>query len=125
MNKAGETAGVITYRFSFDELAITRSRLESLMGYDPGAMPAPFTQIIDEILSLTGKYCNIRGGFIIKDHIHFSNEAHLLSVDNVTFNLQNIVYGQLQKAGKIAVFVCTAGPGIPSLPSCLSERHDI
>lgn len=105
MNKAGETAEVITYRFSFDELAITRSRLESLIGYDPGAMPEPFMQITDEILFLAGNYCDIRGGFIIKDHIHFSKEAHLLSVDNVTFNLQNIVYGQLQGAEKIAVFV--------------------
>lgn len=125
MNKAGETAGVITYRFSFNELAITRSRLESLMGYDPGAIPEPFTQIIDEILSLAGNYCNIRGGFIIKDNLHFSKDAHLLSVDKVTFNLQKMVYGQLKGAGEIAVFVCTAGPGISDWSKELMTEGDL
>jgi len=125
MKKASETEEIITYRFSFNELAITRPRLESLMGYNPGVMPEPFTPIIDEILSLAGKYCDIRGGFIIKDNLHFSKDAHLLSLDGVTFNLQKIVYGQLKKAGEIAAFVCTAGPGISDWSKKLMTEGDL
>ncbi len=125
MKKASETAKVLTYRFSFNELAITQSRLESLMGYDPGAMPEPITPILNEILSLAGNYCDIRAGLIMKDNLHFSKDAHLLSVGKVTFNLQEIVYGQLKGAGEIAVFVCTAGPGISDWSKKLMTEGDL
>lgn len=125
MSKTTGTAEVISYCFSFNELAITRSRLESLMGYASGAMPEPFPPIIDKILSLAADYCDIQAGFIIKDNLNFNKNAHLLSVDKVAFNLREIVYNQLKRAEKIAVFVCTAGPGISDWSKKLMAEGDL
>jgi hypothetical protein len=125
MNKASVNKNLITFSFSFNELAVTRSRLASLMGYDPDAIPEPFPRIIDETLSLAAGFCNIQGGFIIKDNLSFNKDSHLLSVDNVAFHLQNIVYNQVKKSEKIALFVCTAGPGISDWSKKLMAEGDL
>lgn len=103
---------VFTYRFSFDELTISRIQLEKVMGYDPGTIPEPFPEIIDEILSIGQKYCNIEGGYLITKKVSFIESPYTLSVDGICFDIQKIIFHQLKKAEKIALFACTAGPGI-------------
>ena len=114
-----------SYRISFNELAITRSTLSSLMGYKPGTLPEPLPEMIDEAISLAADYCDINGGLIIKDKLCFNKDDHILSVDDVAFNLQTIVYNQLKKAEKIAVFACTAGPAISDLSKKLLAEGDL
>jgi hypothetical protein len=126
MNKADLINKVFTYRFSFNELAITRARLQSLIGYKPGAAPKPLIQIIDKIFSHVADYCNIQGGFIIKDELSFNQYTYHLSVDKkIDFNLHEIVYKQVRSAERIAVFVCTAGPGISDWSKKLMAEGDL
>ena len=125
MIKKTEIAEVFMYRFSFNELAITRSMLSSLMGYKPAAIPEPLPEIIDEAISLAADYCDIKGGFIIKDNLGFNKNAHILSVDKVDFNLQKIVYNQLKRSEKIVIFACTAGPGISNWSKKLMAEGDL
>ncbi len=112
MDITNGTAEILSYRFSFHELEISRSRLESLMGYEAGAAPEPLPRLIDGILFRAADYCDIQGGFMIKDNPAFNSNDRLLTVGNVTFTLRDTVYNQVQKAGRIAVFACTSGPGI-------------
>jgi hypothetical protein len=125
MNKSEIINNVFTYRFSFNELAITRSKLESLMGYRPGAFPEALSPIIEKILSQADDYCNIQGGFIIKDDLRFNQDNHNLSVGEVNFNLQEIVYRQVNKSEKIAIFACTAGAGISDWSKKLMAEGDL
>ncbi len=125
MNKADLINKVFTYRFSFNELAITRARLHSLMGYKPGAAPKQLIQIIDNIFSRVADYCNIQGGFIIKDELSFNQNTYSLSVDKIDFNLHEIVYKQVESSEKIAVFVCTAGHEISDWSKKLMAEGDL
>lgn len=125
MNKSEIINNVFTYRFSFNELAITRSKLESLMGYKPGAVPEPLVPIIEKILSQADDYCNIQGGFIIKDDLRFNKDTNNLSVGEVNFNLHEIVYRQVNKSEKMAIFACTAGAGISDWSKKLMAEGDL
>jgi len=125
MNKADLINKVFTYRFSFNQLAITRARLQSLMGYKPGATPKPLIQIIDKIFSHVADYCNIQGGFIIKDELSFNQHHYHLSIDKIDFNLHEIVYKQVKGSDKIAVFVCTAGHEISDWSKKLMAEGDL
>ena len=125
MNKADLINKVFTYRFSFNELAITRARLQSLMGYKSGTAPKQLIQIIDEIFSHVADYCNIQGGFIIKDELSFNQYTYHLSVDKIDFNLHEIVYKQVESSEKIAVFVCTAGHEISDWSKKLMADGDL
>jgi len=125
MNKADLINKVFTYRFSFNELAITRERLQSLMGYKPGAAPKQLIPIIDKIFSHVADYCNIQGGYIIKDELSFNQDTYHLSVDKTNFNLHEIVYKQVKSSDKIAVFVCTAGHEISNWSKKLMAEGDL
>ncbi|PKN69937.1 MAG: hypothetical protein CVU54_07865 [Deltaproteobacteria bacterium HGW-Deltaproteobacteria-12] len=112
MQKADLINKVFTYEFSFHELAITGAKLETVIGYKPGAIPATLTKIIKEILSSAADHCHIQGGFIIKDNLRFNNQTCQLFVENVDFHLHEIIYRQIKSAGSVAIFACTAGQGI-------------
>ncbi|TFH40184.1 MAG: hypothetical protein E4G96_07965, partial [Chrysiogenales bacterium] len=125
MTTTGGAMEVFSYRFSFHEMKITRSRLESLIGYEPGAASGALPRIIDETLSLVPDHCAIQGGFIIKNDPGFDGDARRLSLGMVTFDLQEIVYNQVKKSEKIAVFVCTSGPGISEWSTKLMAEGDL
>lgn len=95
------------------------------MGYKPDAIPEPLPEIIDEAISLAADYCEIKGGFIIKDNLDFNKNAHILSVDMIDFKLQKIVYNQLKRSEKIVIFACTAGLGISNLSKILMAEGDM
>lgn len=125
MIKKNAIAGGFAYRFSFNELAMTRAGLLSLMGYKRRAIPKPLPEIIDKAMSLAADYCDIKGGYIIKNQLSFDRDKLILSIDQIPFNLQKIVYSRLKKAGEIAVFVCTAGPEISNWSKELMAEGDL
>jgi len=100
------------YHFSFEDLHIVRRRIEHLMGYEPGFIPEPFSDIIDEVLSVAADFCDIQGGYLIYDRLLFDRERYHLAVEQQTLEIHKIIFNQIKHAEKIAVFVCTAGPGI-------------
>lgn len=125
MIKINAIAGEGTCRFSFNELAVTRASLLLLMGYKRKAIPRPLPEIIDQAMSLAADYCDIQGGYIIKDQLGFDRNKFILSIGQVPFTLQKMVYSRLKKAEKIAVFVCTAGPEISNWSKKLTAEGDL
>ncbi len=124
MDKTSQSERLFSYHFSFHELSITQTRLEFLMGYQHGAIPESISRILKEALDRAPDYCAIQGGFVIKDAISFDNNARLITVDNVTFNPGDIVYNQVKKAEKMAIFACTSGPGISDWSKKLMAEGD-
>lgn len=124
MKKTGETGSITTHRFTFLELGISRSELESLMGYDPGAMPETLGRMVDEMLSLAGPRCAIRGGFVVRDDPLFTRETRRLSFGDVSFNLPETVFSRVMRAERIALFACTAGPDISEWAGSLMAEGD-
>ena len=100
------------YRIELDDLNITKSQIEKAMGFDPGNSPNPFPGLIKEVLNNANSYCSIEGGYILRDDISFDFTNNELTVGIVKFAAQRIVINQIKKSEKIALFLCTAGPGI-------------
>ena len=98
-----------TYRFIFSELGISRKEVESLLGFNEGDDPGPFTQYIDAVFEVAAKLENITGGYAIFNKINFSTEEGTASVNDTVFLTGKTVTANLRQAASVALFVCTAG----------------
>jgi hypothetical protein len=101
-----------TYKFDLGNLDIAKSQIEKAMNYMPGNSPDPFSGLIDEVLNDAHAYCSIEGGYILKDNISFDSQNYKLIIDTTCFFIKKIVFSQIKKAEKAALFLCTAGEAI-------------
>ena len=116
---------VFINRFSFNNLQITRQRIERVMGYSPNTIPEPFPEMIDEILSMASEYCDIQGGCIIHNDISFNKTNHSIIIQNITLDIHKIIYHQLKEAEQVALFACTAGSKIGEWSKQLMAEGDL
>lgn len=116
---------VFKERFTFEQLHITRERIERVMGYQPNTIPEPFPEMIDDVLSVASEYCDIQGGYTIFNDIRFEKENHLVSIRQTELNIHKIIYNQIKTAGRVAIFLCTAGPKIGDWSKRLMSEGDL
>ncbi len=100
------------YKIELDDLNITKSQIEKAMGFVPGSSPNPFPGLIKEVLNNARSYCSIEGGYVLREDVSLDPAHNKLIVGAVKFTAQRIVISQIKKSEKIALFLCTAGPGI-------------
>lgn len=112
------------YRYRFDDLDISVDIIEKFMGYEAGHSPEPIPDLINEVLAIAHDYCDIKGGYIIKSDVEMRREEQLLTVNGVEFDVKRIISGQLRKIDQIALFLCTAGPGISNYSKQLMHDGD-
>lgn len=113
------------YSYEFEELEIDIGIIEKFMGYDAGKSPEPIPELIQTAISRAKDYCDIRGGYLIKEDIDLNRDEKLLRVDDITFHIKKVVSHQLRKIDKIAIFVCTAGPAISEWSKQLMHEGDM
>jgi len=113
----------VKYDISLGELNIDLHHAAPLLGY-PGNLPEDMLAIVQEVMDETAELFALCGGCQIFDRIAFSDERRIVSIAQATpqpsatgetvtdFFPDKIVYRQLKRSEKIAVFVCTAGEGI-------------
>ncbi len=114
-----------SFKFDFQSLNITSSRIEKFMGYGERAVPEPFPTMIREVLEEVPHYCDIRGGYRIFDNIQRDKNKHQLTIEDKTFNIHKIISYQMRKAEKAALFLCTAGKGISEWSKKLMKDGDM
>ena len=112
------------YTFRFDELDIDTDIIEKFMGYEAGASPEPIPSIIQEVLLVAHQYCDIKGGYVIVNNVAVDRKNHLLNINDISFSVKNIISRQLWKIEKIALFLCTAGPGLEEYSKKLMHEGD-
>ncbi len=100
------------YKFDFHDLKISATQIEKAMGYKSGNSPDPFPEIIREVLYVAVKYCLIQGGYVIEENIIFDTQNSIMRINAEGFIIRKIVYSQIKKSEKVALFLCTAGPDI-------------
>jgi copper chaperone CopZ len=106
-------------KINFDDISVTTEEVINSLGYNNAENSAGarqpdklITGMVDEALSRIEKYCVFEAGYrIIKVHYSSEKKDGLLIGDKF-FRMQKIVAGQLRKAEKAALFVCTIGPGM-------------
>ena len=112
------------YSYRFDELEISTDIIEKFMGYEPGNSPDPVPQLIREVLSVAHDYCNIKGGYVIQNDTQINRSEKTLQINGTIFNVKKIVSNQLRKMDNVALFACTAGPGIGAYSKELMHEGD-
>jgi hypothetical protein len=101
-----------TFQFSFNDLKLTSHSIETVMGYKEGEDRDLVSGLIGEIFAEAEDISNIKAQYVIFDNIYLEPASRLLRVNNVSFGINKIIYGQIRKSESIAIFLSTAGSEI-------------
>jgi hypothetical protein len=101
-----------TFQFDFNDLNLTVSQIESVMGYREGESQETISELISEALKEAEEICRIKAEYRIFSNIEFNDAEKTLKVNDQVFNIKKIVYGQIKRSGSLALFLCTAGEEI-------------
>jgi len=97
------------FQFDFKELNLSVSQIENVIGFNEGDDREFVKDLIGEILDESSKVANVRAQYCLFDRIRFETETKSIVINNLPFNIKNIVYSQIKKSESIALFMCTAG----------------
>ncbi len=100
------------FHFDFDELKLTVSQIENIIGFNEGDDREFVKSLIGEVLNESSEIANVRAQYCLFKRIWFDKENKSVTIDNITFNIKNIVFGQIKKSESVALFLCTAGEEI-------------
>ncbi|MCX6326689.1 MAG: methionine synthase [Bacteroidia bacterium] len=101
-----------TFQFDFKDLKLSVSRIEKGIGYNDGQDREIVTELIVDIFKESQEISNIKAQYTIFQGAQFDNETKSVEINNVSFHIKKIVFGQIKKSDSIAIFLCTAGEEI-------------
>ena len=112
------------FTFSFNELNVTSSEIQELLGIE-GEAPEPFPELIEKGLKEAPEYCDIRGGIKTFDTIITDSNTTTIKVEDQVFRTARVVAIQLKEASGAALFICTAGKGITDYSKKIAAEGDL
>jgi hypothetical protein len=114
-----------TFQFDFKDLKLTVSQIEKVLGYAKENSEAHFSDLIGKALKEAAEVCTIKAEYRIFDDVIFTEIDKTVSVNNLTFDIKKIVYGQLKKSESAAIFLCTAGEEIGKMSRRAMKSGDL
>jgi len=96
----------------FDQLKVTVQGIEAVMGYREGEDRSLVTPLVREILDEAREICTVRAEYLIFNNIKLDDSDRSLTINDVKFFIDRIIYAHLRKAEAVALFLCTAGDEI-------------
>jgi hypothetical protein len=100
------------FQFNFSDLNLNVAQIEQVMGYKDGESQETISELIRKLLKETESACSINAEYRVFTLEKFDDSEKSIWINGIIFNVKKIVYGQIKKSEKIAVFLCTAGPEI-------------
>ena len=113
-----------SFDFEFSELQIDISNIEKFLGDSKGADQELVKYMIEDILKEAAQKSIIKGEYRIFNNIRFNPGNNSLTVNNIDFEIKNIVYNELRNSESIAVFLCTAGEEIGTISKNAIQEGD-
>jgi len=101
-----------TFKFDFKDLKLSVSQIEDAIGYKEGEDREIVTDLIAEILKESQEISNIKAQYNIFHGVKFDNDTKSVEINNISFHIKKIVFGQIKKSDSVAIFLCTAGEEI-------------
>lgn len=101
-----------TFQFEFNDLNLSVSQIEGIIGYKEGEDSALVSGLIGEILKESEKICNIKAEYVIYNDILFDDADKSIVISEINFQIKRIVFRQIKGSDSVAVFLCTAGKEI-------------
>lgn len=112
------------FQFDFEELNISITDIEELMGFEDGVVPEPLPELIQQAVKETPDKCNIKGGFKVFNSIKVNQQSLSIKIDKIEFNPSKTVITQFKDANSFALFLCTAGREISDYAKEVSTSTD-
>ena len=112
------------YQLSFEELGVSKSCIEYVMGFTPGESPEPFDDIINKVLQEAKDHCDIRGAIQIIDNIFLDTQNNKITADHTEFQTGQRITSLLEESESLAIFIVTAGKGIEQWMQERTDRGD-
>jgi len=109
---------------SYSDIKFDKNNIGEIIGYSDGKMPIHFEDMINKIIAKFPEKCEIHAGYKLLDLQYLPNKIDGLFIGNHFFKMENIVTGQLKKANKAAIFLCTIGDEMELWGQELSQKGD-
>jgi len=100
------------FQFSFHDLDVKISDVESLLGYNETSEREMIQNLIEESIQEAAGYCNIRAEYRIFKNVVLDDRNKAIIINDVKFDVHKIIFNQMKKSESVAVYVSTAGAGI-------------
>jgi hypothetical protein len=100
------------FQFDFNDLKLSVSQIENIIGFNEGDDREFVKNMIGEVLTESAEIASVRAQYTIFGKVRFENDNKLVIVNNTSFNIKKIVFGQIKKSDSVALFLCTAGEEI-------------
>lgn len=102
----------VTFQFNFSDLNLNVAQIEQVMGYKEGESHETISELIRTLLKESESACSIKAEYRVFPVEKFDDTEKSIGINGLVYNVKKIVYGQIKKSERIAVFLCTAGPEI-------------
>ncbi len=116
---------IMNYQIGYHELELAFNEVAWYMGYPREEVPSTIDRIIMKSLEDADSYCNIQGGLIICDDIVADAEKKAVTVSDIELYLKGRLFNEIKGSEKIALFLCTAGPGISNISKRLMKEGEL
>jgi hypothetical protein len=113
-----------TFQFNFNDLKLSSSDIESVLGYNEGNDREFVKSLIGEVLEESREISKIRAQFTIFNNIHPDENSKSIGINTIRFQVKKTIYMQLKKSESIAIFLCTAGEEIGSRSRKAMKERD-
>lgn len=98
-----------TFEYSFSDLKLDVAYIEKVIGYKDGESHEAISDMISVLLRESADICSIKAEYRIYDEVRFNETGKSVEIENISFQINKIIYKQIKKSGSIAIFLCTAG----------------
>ncbi len=115
---------VLHVRLTFEEARPRAQDVCTVLGYSPGAEPAPVRDAVRELLASDDALWSIEGGGVLYPAATVAAADRQLAVGGLALEIGRTVAGQLAHSDAVFVFLCTAGPGIEERSRRLMAEGD-
>jgi hypothetical protein len=97
------------FHWSFPDLGITSRDMAQYLGFEPDNVPDPFPEMIEAAFREAPDLFEIRTGYTITDEVRFHPLTFQTETGDVFFSTGSVVFNQIRKADRLALFAATAG----------------
>lgn len=114
-----------TFQFNFNELNISVSQIENVMGFNEGDDREFVRNQIEEILEECRRFAIVKAEYRVFNKIHFDNADKSVCIDDVIFDIRKIIFAQIKKSESAVLFLCTAGEEIGKRSRQAMQERDL
>lgn len=112
------------YSPPFGKLGFHRKNILVALGYSENQAPSYVSDLLEELVGKTPSKIKLKAGFRIFPVDKVSQSARSIVINQISFDMDKMIYGLLNKSDHIAVFTVTVGQEFSDWYESLVEEGD-